>query len=57
MPRSKKVLTLEANLEVFDKVLKPLTIVVMDKVEFPHEYNLNIDSPIKKRVRIVFDCE
>jgi hypothetical protein len=57
MPRSKKVLTLEANLEVFDKVLKPLTIVVMDKVEFPHEYNLNIDSPIKKRVRIVFDRE
>jgi hypothetical protein len=50
------IFTLDANPEVFDEVLKPLTIVFMAKAEFPHEYNLDIDSPIKKKIRIISNC-
>jgi hypothetical protein len=42
------ILVLEANPEVFDAVLKPLTIVVVAKVDFPQEYNPDIDSFVKK---------
>ncbi len=41
-------MALEANPEVFDAMLKTLTIVVVAGVESPHEYNLNIDSFVKK---------
>jgi hypothetical protein len=37
--------------EVFAKMLKPLTIIPMVEAEFPHEYNLVVDSPIDQEKR------
>jgi hypothetical protein len=51
------ILALEADLEIFDEMLKPLLDSNSGKTIVQHVFNLDDNSPIKKRSRINLDCE
>jgi hypothetical protein len=49
------ILTLEADLEIFDEMLKPLLDSNSNKTVIQHVFNLDDNSPIKKKSRINLD--
>jgi hypothetical protein len=51
------ILDLESNMEVFTKVLKPLIEVATTEADIEHVHSFDIDFPIKKRLRRLFDYE
>jgi hypothetical protein len=51
------ILALEADLEIFDEMLKPLLDSDLSETIVQPIFNLDDNSPIKKRVRINLDCE
>jgi hypothetical protein len=51
------ILALEADLEIFDEVLKPLLDAKSSKTIVWLVFNLDDDSPIKKKTIINFHCE
>jgi hypothetical protein len=51
------ILAFEANLEIFEKVLKPLLDAKSNENIVRPGFNLDDDFPIQKRVRINLDCE
>jgi hypothetical protein len=51
------ILALEANSKIFDEVLKPLLDAKLGENIVKLYFNLDDDSPIRKRVRININCE
>ncbi len=51
------ILDLESNMEVFTEVLKPLIEVATTEADIEHVHSFDIDFPIKKRLRRLFDYE
>jgi hypothetical protein len=53
----RSIFALEADLENFDEVLKPLLDADSNKTILRHVFNLDDNPPIKKRSRINLNCE
>jgi hypothetical protein len=51
------ILALEVDSKIFDEVLKPLLDADSSEIIVRHVFNLDDDSPIKKRTRINLDYE
>jgi hypothetical protein len=51
------ILALELDTEVFIKVLEPFIEVAMPKLDVEHIQSFEIDSPIKKCSKRLFDYE
>ncbi len=51
------ILALELDMEVFKEVLEPLIKMAMPKLDAWHVHNFNIDSPVNKHLRRLFDCD
>jgi len=51
------IFALEVDSKIFDKVLKPLLDVDSSEIIVRLVFNLDDDSPIKKRTRIDLNCE
>jgi len=54
---NKPILALEANPDIFDEVLKMPLDAKLNKIIVQSVFNLDDDSPIKKRAKFNLDCE